>query len=228
MARNRQRAKERQARRKAKEARGGKARGGKATPPGGAERATEAEHGRDAPAREERSEERESREAPQARGAGETAAREPDETPEAGSGAAGDADVDPGGNGRREDQLIDPHLQTGAPPQDVGSSGEVLGYEQDLDSSSDGPERTDAAPDMPEEDLGDDSSGRRASAEKHKHRPRFVQFLFAVWAELQRVQWPDRQALTTLTGVVLGFVLLAGGYLGLLDAIFSRIIQAIL
>jgi preprotein translocase subunit SecE len=27
---------------------------------------------------------------------------------------------------------------------------------------------------------------------------------------------------------VLGFVLIAGGYLGLLDAIFSRIVQAIL
>ena len=63
---------------------------------------------------------------------------------------------------------------------------------------------------------------------KADDRPRFVQFLIAVWAELQRVQWPDRQALTTLTGVVLGFVLIAGGYLGLLDAIFSRLIQAIL
>ena len=62
----------------------------------------------------------------------------------------------------------------------------------------------------------------------HRHRPRFVQFLYAVVAELRRVQWPDRQALTTLTGVVLGFVLIAGGYLGLLDAIFSRLIQAIL
>jgi preprotein translocase SecE subunit len=61
-----------------------------------------------------------------------------------------------------------------------------------------------------------------------KDRPRFIQFLVAVQAELQRVQWPNRQALTTLTGVVLGFVILAGSYLGLLDAIFSRIIQAIL
>ena len=59
-------------------------------------------------------------------------------------------------------------------------------------------------------------------------RPRVVQFLIAVWAELQRVQWPNRQALVTLTGVVLGFVLIAGGYLGLLDAIFSELIQAIL
>ncbi len=47
-------------------------------------------------------------------------------------------------------------------------------------------------------------------------------------AELRRVQWPDRQATTTLTGVVLGFVLIAGGYLGLLDAIFSRLVDLII
>ena len=69
-------------------------------------------------------------------------------------------------------------------------------------------------------ELGGEATG--------KERGRFVQFLIHVWAELQRVQWPDRQALTTLTGVVLGFVLIAGGYLGLLDAIFSRLIQEIL
>jgi preprotein translocase subunit SecE len=68
----------------------------------------------------------------------------------------------------------------------------------------------------------------RAAADAHKDRPRVVQFLIACWAELQRVQWPNRQALVTLTGVVLGFVLIAGGYLGLLDAIFSEVIQAIL
>ena len=68
----------------------------------------------------------------------------------------------------------------------------------------------------------------REEAARHKDRPRVLQFLIAVWAELQRVQWPNRQALVTLTGVVLGFVLIAGGYLGLLDAIFSEIIQSIL
>jgi preprotein translocase subunit SecE len=68
----------------------------------------------------------------------------------------------------------------------------------------------------------------RADREAHKDRPRVVQFLIAVWAELQRVQWPNRQAMVTLTGVVLGFVLIAGGYLGLLDAVFSELIQAIL
>ena len=68
----------------------------------------------------------------------------------------------------------------------------------------------------------------RPAHEAHKDRPRVIQFLIAVWAELQRVQWPNRQALVTLTGVVLGFVLIAGGYLGLLDAVFSKLIQAIL
>jgi preprotein translocase subunit SecE len=68
----------------------------------------------------------------------------------------------------------------------------------------------------------------REAHEARRDRPRVVQFLAAVWAELQRVQWPNRQTLVTLTGVVLGFVLIAGGYLGLLDAIFNKLIQAIL
>jgi preprotein translocase subunit SecE len=102
-------------------------------------------------------------------------------------------------------------------------------------------EEWETADDFAEDDLVDDAPtgageagyaarGRRGRDphEAHKDRPRVVQFLIASWAELQRVQWPNRQALVTLTGVVLGFVLIAGGYLGLLDAIFSELIQAIL
>jgi preprotein translocase subunit SecE len=92
-----------------------------------------------------------------------------------------------------------------------------------------------AEDDLAEAPTGEGESGYavkgrrgRADREAHKHRPRVVQFLIAVWAELQRVQWPNRQAMVTLTGVVLGFVLIAGGYLGLLDAVFSELIQAIL
>jgi preprotein translocase SecE subunit len=79
-------------------------------------------------------------------------------------------------------------------------------------------------------ESGYEVRGRRGreAGETHRNRPRVVQFLIAVWAELQRVQWPNRQALVTLTGVVLGFVLIAGGYLGLLDAVFSELIKAIL
>ena len=121
---------------------------------------------------------------------------------------------------------IDPELAVGAPPEDLGRSDEVLEDEPDLDD-----EHFDPAEDMPEEDLvaASGPTGRPGTdAAEHKDRPRFVQFLFAVRAELARVQWPNRQVLTTLTGVVLGFVLIAGGYMGLLDAILCRLIQAIL
>src|SRR5687767_231097 len=67
-----------------------------------------------------------------------------------------------------------------------------------------------------------------AAGEQKRGLARVWQFLQNVWAELQRVQWPDRKQVTTLTGVVLGFVLIAGGYLGLLDAIFSRVIDQII
>lgn len=57
---------------------------------------------------------------------------------------------------------------------------------------------------------------------------RFGSFLRASYAELQRVQWPDRQQIVQATGIVLVFVVLAGSYLGLLDAVFSRLVNAIL
>jgi preprotein translocase SecE subunit len=57
---------------------------------------------------------------------------------------------------------------------------------------------------------------------------RVVAFLRACWAELQRVQWPDRKQTTQLTAIVLVFIIIMGGYLGLLDAIVSRVVQGIL
>jgi preprotein translocase subunit SecE len=57
---------------------------------------------------------------------------------------------------------------------------------------------------------------------------RLINFLRACWAELQRVQWPDRRQVVQATGVVLGFVVIAGAYLGIMDAIFSRLVDAIL
>jgi preprotein translocase subunit SecE len=130
---------------------------------------------------------------------------------------------------------VDPNLAVGAPPQDEGQSEALI----EPDPAEEELLEEEAIREIEDEELGQDGDGAaeayaprgrrgRADAAAAKERPRVVQFLIAVWAELQRVQWPNRQALTTLTGVVLGFVLIAGGYLGLLDAIFSRIIQAIL
>ena len=194
MARNRQRAKERQARRKAE----------RQGAPGTDRRTPDADH----------------------RAADSGQAPDAASRPSRAEPAPAQEPVDPG-NGLTPEEI---RLQTGAPPQDVGRSDEVLEYEQDLDAEED-QEHFDPAEDQPEEDLEPVSTGprgHRGEVAEHKDRPRFVQFLYAVVAELRRVQWPDRQTLTTLTGVVLGFVLIAGGYLGLLDAIFSRVIQAIL
>jgi preprotein translocase SecE subunit len=101
-------------------------------------------------------------------------------------------------------------------------------YEEIEDWEVEDPEDAIAAGGVGE--AGYEVRGRRGreEAEAHRKRPRVVQFLVAVWAELQRVQWPNRQALVTLTGVVLGFVLIMGGYLGLLDAIFSELIKRII
>src|SRR3954447_1730455 len=57
---------------------------------------------------------------------------------------------------------------------------------------------------------------------------RAADFLRASYAELRRVQWPDRRQVGQGTAVTLGFVVIAGAYLGLLDAIWNPIIQAIL
>jgi len=57
---------------------------------------------------------------------------------------------------------------------------------------------------------------------------RAIGFLRASWAELQRVQWPDRRHVFQATAVVLGFVAIAGAYLGLADYIAKEIVEYVL
>jgi preprotein translocase SecE subunit len=57
---------------------------------------------------------------------------------------------------------------------------------------------------------------------------RFANFLRASWAELQRVQWPDRRQVGQATGVTLGFVVVAGAYLGLADVVADKLVNLII
>jgi preprotein translocase SecE subunit len=130
------------------------------------------------------------------------------------------------------------------PPEDLGRADDVLEDEPDvIDEAADREleleaEEAGAFSDEPVEEIAPDSAtGPRgvrggveagAAAEERSGLGKVWHFFQNVWAELQRVQWPDRKQVTTLTGVVLGFVLIAGGYLGLLDAIFSRVIDEII
>jgi preprotein translocase SecE subunit len=82
-----------------------------------------------------------------------------------------------------------------------------------------------------EGDLGTDldpSVAEDAVARPAKSRGRVLAFLGHSVDELRRVQWPDRRAVGQATAVVLGFLVLAGGYLGLLDALWKPLVNALL
>jgi preprotein translocase SecE subunit len=79
---------------------------------------------------------------------------------------------------------------------------------------------------------GDDAPGGperdRPSGSPLRGGSRAVAFLQASWAELQRVQWPDRRQVTQATAVVLGFVVVAGAYLGAADVVAKEIVEFVL
>lgn len=79
--------------------------------------------------------------------------------------------------------------------------------------------------------LGEDAAPEGALPARQADRPvhsRALAFLRASWAELQRVQWPDRRQVTQATTVVIGFVAVAGAYLGAADWVAQKIVNFIL
>lgn len=87
-----------------------------------------------------------------------------------------------------------------------------------------------------EEALDHDIAERRAAAAGSAASPegrqgifgRLAAFLRASWSELQRVQWPDRRQVGQATAVVLGFVVIAGVYLGIADAAAQELVNLII
>ena len=114
--------------------------------------------------------------------------------------------------------------ETGATPPDT--DGEDIGAEIFAD------ELTDDRPGRAEDAVeGDAVSRHEIEREVHgprRRRGRLFTFLGHCVDELRRVQWPDRRQVGQATAVVLGFVVIAGGYLGLLDALWKPLIEAIL
>jgi preprotein translocase SecE subunit len=68
---------------------------------------------------------------------------------------------------------------------------------------------------------------KQAQAEK-RQRGGVIGFLVSCWAELRKVQWPDRETLVQATAVTIIFVAVAATYLGVLDSVFSLLIKQIL
>jgi preprotein translocase SecE subunit len=53
-------------------------------------------------------------------------------------------------------------------------------------------------------------------------------FIASCWAELKRVQWPDRDTLVQASSVTLFFVAVMAAYLGALDALFNFLVKRII
>jgi preprotein translocase SecE subunit len=71
-------------------------------------------------------------------------------------------------------------------------------------------------------------SKKQKQAAVQRQRGGFIGFLISCWAELKKVQWPDRETLVQATAVTILFVAVAAAYLGALDAAFNWLIKQIL
>ena len=112
-----------------------------------------------------------------------------------------------------------------------GANGSAEGVPSDAELDREAAEAVgdlDGDGDVDQEDRAIARRGGREPAKAGGGGPRFLVFLKASWAELQRVQWPDRRQVGQATAVVVGFVIVAGAYLGLADWVAQRVVDAIL
>ena len=61
-----------------------------------------------------------------------------------------------------------------------------------------------------------------------RQRGRVIGFFISCWAELKRVQWPDRETLIQASAVTVIFIAVMAAYLGALDALFNWLVQRLI
>jgi preprotein translocase subunit SecE len=124
-----------------------------------------------------------------------------------------------------EDPLVEPAPAPGsggepAPAEDLLDAGGGGADGGGIDDDGDGPGGPGGG--------GGESARERPSGAPLPSGNRAVAFIRASWAELQRVQWPDRRQVSQATAVVLGFVAIAGLYLGAADFVAKEIVEFVL
>ena len=131
--------------------------------------------------------------------------------------------VDDAAGENAAERVVDPALAGGAPPEDLGHNPPAVDFDDE----------------EPRDDDDDDQSARELvgpgagdvatpPVQRKGGLARVPAFLRACWAELQRVQWPDRRQVGQATAVVLGFVVIAGAFLGLADVVAQQLVDLIL
>jgi preprotein translocase SecE subunit len=69
---------------------------------------------------------------------------------------------------------------------------------------------------------------KQKQAQADRQRGGVLGFFASCWAELKKVQWPDRDTLVQATAVTVIFVTVAAAYLGALDSLFNLLVKQIL
>ena len=139
-------------------------------------------------------------------------------------------------NGERPDENPDP-IEHATPDVELAEAQLAVGRpeyaEQELaadETAGDGgyDEDDDLGPDDGGQGAGRGSASTAVSAPREGTGTRLVHFLQGSWRELQRVQWPDRRQVMQATGVVIGFVIVAGVFLGVADFVATKVVKLIL
>jgi preprotein translocase subunit SecE len=113
-------------------------------------------------------------------------------------------------------------------PGHLGPSPEqALEEEEQEDGNGSTPAEVAASTGLEAPKRGRGAARAEPRAQKLSLPARAVAFLRASWAELQRMQWPDRRQTSQATAVVLGFVVIAGVYLGVADWVAQKLVNLI-
>jgi preprotein translocase subunit SecE len=135
-------------------------------------------------------------------------------------------EIVPGPTSARPDELAPDPLEHAAPDVELADAQVALGP-QTADAEFEHEEE------LVEEELEEQREEQReraplAPGERPNLFPRLIGFLQGSWRELQRVQWPDRRQVAQATAVVLGFVIIAGAFLGVSDLVAQKLVNFIL
>jgi preprotein translocase subunit SecE len=162
--------------------------------------------------------------------------RNPQPVGGSGSGLNGADNADPLAHAAPDAELVEAQLALGRPELADESPAEHERNERELEEEAEDFDLDDdddgdgGRPPTAVAGLGD--GGREHPAPASGSRPhllaRVFGFIQGSWRELQRVQWPDRRQVMQATGVVIGFVIIAGIFLGVADVISTHLMNYVL
>jgi preprotein translocase subunit SecE len=145
-----------------------------------------------------------------------------------GSGRSGLNGANGNGNGNGADPDPLNPLEHGTPDAELAEAQLAFGRPELADVPSE--DELEEAEEATEPAAGVLATGRSHEIAERRQGPlgRMVGFLRGSWRELQRVQWPDRRQVMQATGVVIGFVIVAGAFLGVASFAAQKIVNLIL